>query len=192
MMYNACTVLVTPAVNRLPMLFDIKQGNESLTSPSGLAWIGLLGLGQPDFAAIEAFRADPFFRAALHLDQVPSEATLRLRLDSTRGGRAWRLGKAIRGIGSVGGSISASPRPPAPPRRRGKAVQKGPLHSSQSPGGRRGLCEKPIGGKSGGNSAGNSTEIRSRYSGNNATVGKTRFTSIIIRDGSSAVIFGES
>ncbi|HPP03092.1 MAG TPA: hypothetical protein PLX83_21135, partial [bacterium] len=69
-MYNACTVLVTPAVNRLPMLFDIKQGDESLTSPSGLALIGLLGLGQPDFAAIEAFRDDPFFRAALHLDQV--------------------------------------------------------------------------------------------------------------------------
>jgi len=124
MMYNACTVLVTPAVNRLPMLFDIKQGDESLTSPSGLALIGLLGLGQPDFAAIEAFRADPFFRAALHLDQVPSEATLRLRLDSTRGGRAWRLGKAIRGIGSGGGSISASPRPPANPRRRGKVVHK--------------------------------------------------------------------
>ena len=67
------------------MLFDIKQGNESLTSPSGLAWIGLLGLGQPDFAAIEAFRNDPFFRAALPLQQIPSEATLRQRLDSARG-----------------------------------------------------------------------------------------------------------
>lgn len=174
------------------MLFYIKRGDEFLTSPSGLALIKLLGLGQPDFAAIEAFRADSFFRIALHLDQVPSEATLWQRLDSACGGRAWRLGKAICGIGSGGGSISVSPRSPATLRRRGKAVHKGPSHSSQFPGDRRVLCEKPIGGKSGGNSAGNSTEIRSRYSGNNATVGKTRFTSIIIRDVSSAVTFGES
>ncbi|MFB3787417.1 MAG: hypothetical protein ACE15F_13715 [bacterium] len=103
------------------MLFDIKQVDESLTSHSGLAlmglrlpktkikdrlnavplpghpypaishgdnaqvMIGLLCLGQPDFAAIEAFRDDPFFRAALHLRQVPSEATLRQSLDSARG-----------------------------------------------------------------------------------------------------------
>lgn len=75
-------------------------------------------------AAIGTFRADPFFRAVLHLGQVPSEATLRQRLDSTRGWQACRLGKAIRGIGSDGGSISASPRPPATPWRRGKAVHK--------------------------------------------------------------------
>ena len=49
------------------------------------AMIGLLCLGQPDFAAIEAFRDDPFFRAALQLEQIPSEATLRQRLDSARG-----------------------------------------------------------------------------------------------------------
>jgi len=71
------------------MLFDIKQGNESLTSPSGLAWIGLLGLGQPDFAAIEAFRDDPFFRAALHLDQVPPKP---------RCGNAWTA-RAAGGLG---------------------------------------------------------------------------------------------
>jgi len=42
MMYNARIVLATPEVNRFPMLFDITQGNESLTSHSGLALIGLL------------------------------------------------------------------------------------------------------------------------------------------------------
>ena len=121
MMYNARIVLATPEVNRFPMLFDIKQGDESLTSHRGLALIGLLlqktkikerlnavplpehpypairhgditqamigflCLGQPDFADIETFRDDPFFRAALHLDCVPSEATLRQRLDSAHG-----------------------------------------------------------------------------------------------------------
>jgi len=127
MMYNARIVLATPEVNLFPMLFDIPQGDESLTSHSGLAliglllqqtkikdrlnavslpdhpypairhgdiaqaMIGLLCLGQPDFAAIEAFRDDPFFRAALHLRQVPSEAILRQRLDSvTRSSRKKR------------------------------------------------------------------------------------------------------
>ena len=47
--------------------------------------IGLLCLGQPDFAAIESFREDNFFRMALGLDQVPSEATLRQRLDDVQG-----------------------------------------------------------------------------------------------------------
>ena len=43
--------------------------------------IGLLCLGKPDFEAIEAFREDGFFRQALGLKKVPSEGTLRQRLD---------------------------------------------------------------------------------------------------------------
>src|ERR1017187_1810247 len=43
--------------------------------------IGLLCLGKPDFEAIEAFREDGFFRRALGLKKVPSEGTLRQRLD---------------------------------------------------------------------------------------------------------------
>ena len=43
--------------------------------------IGLLCLGKPDFEAIEAFREDEFFRQALGLKKVPSEGTLRQRLD---------------------------------------------------------------------------------------------------------------
>jgi hypothetical protein len=45
------------------------------------AMIGLLCLGKPDFAAIEPFRQDPFFRQSLGLQACPSEATLRQRLD---------------------------------------------------------------------------------------------------------------
>ena len=43
--------------------------------------IGLLCLGKPDFEAIEAFRKDGFFRQALGLKRIPSEGTLRQRLD---------------------------------------------------------------------------------------------------------------
>jgi hypothetical protein len=45
------------------------------------AMIGLLCLGKPDFEAIEAFREDEFFRRALGLAKVPSEGTLRQRLE---------------------------------------------------------------------------------------------------------------
>jgi hypothetical protein len=46
--------------------------------------IGLLCLGKPDFEAIEAFREDDFFRRALGLTKVPSEGTLRQRLDELK------------------------------------------------------------------------------------------------------------
>ena len=104
-----------------PVSFHITQGEEALTSHSGLAligalmgrtrlaarvaevtlaerpqpevshgdvmtsMIGLLALGKPDFEAVEAFRADPFFCRALGLDTVPSAATLRQRLDGLAG-----------------------------------------------------------------------------------------------------------
>jgi hypothetical protein len=42
---------------------------------------GLLVLGRSDFADVELFRDDPLFRDALELDRVPSEETLRQRLD---------------------------------------------------------------------------------------------------------------
>jgi len=48
-----------------------------------LSMIGLLCLGKSDFEAVNAFEADSdeFFRLALGLDRVPSEPTLRQRLD---------------------------------------------------------------------------------------------------------------
>lgn len=48
------------------------------------AAIGLLCLGKSDFTDIEAFREDEFFRRALGLRRIPSEATLRQRLDAMR------------------------------------------------------------------------------------------------------------
>jgi len=48
-----------------------------------LSMIGLLCMGKSDFEAINAFAAesDEFFRMALGLDHIPSEPTLRQRLD---------------------------------------------------------------------------------------------------------------
>lgn len=46
------------------------------------AAIGLLCLGKSDFTDIEPFRQDEFFRMALGLKSIPSEATLRQRLDA--------------------------------------------------------------------------------------------------------------
>jgi hypothetical protein len=46
-----------------------------------VAMAGLLSLAKPDFTAIEQFRDDEYFRAALGLTDVPSEPTLRQRLD---------------------------------------------------------------------------------------------------------------
>jgi hypothetical protein len=48
------------------------------------AAIGLLCLGKSDFNDIDAFRTDEFFRQALGLRQIPSEPTLRQRLDAMR------------------------------------------------------------------------------------------------------------
>lgn len=45
------------------------------------AAIGLLCLGKSDYTDIEAFRHDEFFRRAFGLGKVPSEETLRQRLD---------------------------------------------------------------------------------------------------------------
>ena len=46
------------------------------------AAIGLLCLGKSDFNDIETFRSDEFFRRSLGLRQIPSEPTLRQRLDA--------------------------------------------------------------------------------------------------------------
>jgi hypothetical protein len=46
-----------------------------------LSMAGLLSLAKPDFAAIEQFRDDDYFRTTLGLSDVPSEPTLRQRMD---------------------------------------------------------------------------------------------------------------
>jgi hypothetical protein len=46
-----------------------------------ISMLGLLSLAKPDFTAIEQFRDDEYFRMALGLTAVPSEPTLRQRMD---------------------------------------------------------------------------------------------------------------
>lgn len=67
---------------------DKKSGSIG-TGDAVLAMTGLLCLAKPDFDAIEQFRDDDYFQETLGLKTVPSEATLRQRLDET--------GTAIRG-----------------------------------------------------------------------------------------------
>jgi hypothetical protein len=49
-------------------------------------YVALLCLGKSDFEAINGFREDAFFAAALDLDQVPSEGILRQRMDAHAAG----------------------------------------------------------------------------------------------------------
>lgn len=46
--------------------------------------VGLFTLGRSDFADISMFRDELSFRLALELERVPSEETLRQRLDLDR------------------------------------------------------------------------------------------------------------
>lgn len=55
---------------------DIKHGDVVTAA------IGLLCLGKSDFTDIEAFREDQFFGLSLGLRKIPSEGTLRQRLDA--------------------------------------------------------------------------------------------------------------
>lgn len=60
---------------------------EGLTRPAMphgevlLSMIGLLCLGKSDYAAIEPFRGESFFARSLGLNRLPSEETLRQRMD---------------------------------------------------------------------------------------------------------------
>ena len=46
------------------------------------SYVGLLCLGKSDFEAVNGVREDPFFAESLGLSQIPSEATLRQRIDT--------------------------------------------------------------------------------------------------------------
>jgi hypothetical protein len=62
------------------ILLDKKAGSIG-SDDSVIAMMGLLSLAKPDFTAIEQFREDDYFRSALGLTSVPSEPTLRQRMD---------------------------------------------------------------------------------------------------------------
>jgi hypothetical protein len=54
------------------------------------SYVGLLAQGKNDFDDIEAFRNDPFFPLALGIQEVPSSATLRQRLNQIGKTGAWK------------------------------------------------------------------------------------------------------
>lgn len=62
--------------------FPVTGRGAIATSSLIKAYVGLLCMGKSDFDAIEALRADAFFRDALDLALVPSSPTLRQRLDA--------------------------------------------------------------------------------------------------------------
>lgn len=64
-------------------LMSMQTTKRGRTPHSGIlkATVGLLALGRTDFADVALFRHDPLFQDALGLASVPSEATLRQRLD---------------------------------------------------------------------------------------------------------------
>ena len=64
--------LAVPGVSRP----EVKHGDVVTAA------LGLLCLGKSDFTDIEPFRKDEFFRMSLGLKSIPSEATLRQRLDA--------------------------------------------------------------------------------------------------------------
>ena len=74
-----CLNRFTSLTKRLEQLSSLKQGATSHADVVR-SYLGLLSLGKSDFAAIEAFRQDRFFRESLGLKEVPSEPTLRQRL----------------------------------------------------------------------------------------------------------------
>ncbi len=61
---------------------DKKSGSIS-TADALLTMTGLLCLAKPDFDGVEQFREDDYFQEMLGLKAVPSEATLRQRMDET-------------------------------------------------------------------------------------------------------------
>ena len=93
------------AIDGKPMA-GVKKGR---TPHSGIlrSAIGLLAMGRSDFADIELFRGDRLFRDCLGVPSVPSEESLRQRLDAiaaTVGGRAL-VDDAVVGLLSQAGDL---------------------------------------------------------------------------------------
>ena len=67
---------------RIDEAAPVGSGSGIATSDVVRSYLGLLAQGKSDFDAIENFRNDAFYQAALSLAQVPSSPTLRQRLDA--------------------------------------------------------------------------------------------------------------
>jgi hypothetical protein len=77
MALNERTNLATDAAAVGPLRRDAIAHADMLSS-----YVALLCLGKSDFEAINGFREDAYFAAALGLDHVPSEGLLRQRMDA--------------------------------------------------------------------------------------------------------------
>jgi hypothetical protein len=75
-----CLNRYTSLTKRLTEVSKLKKG-AIVHADVVRSYLGQLCLGKSDFAAIEGFRQDRFFLEALGLKQVPSEPTLRQRLE---------------------------------------------------------------------------------------------------------------
>ncbi len=75
-----CLNRFTSLATRLAEVSPLKKGAISHADVLR-CYIGLLSLGKSDFAAIEGFRQDDFFREALGVTEVPAEPTLRQRIE---------------------------------------------------------------------------------------------------------------
>jgi len=76
MALNQCTNLAADA----DAVSSVRRGTISHSDILS-SYVALLYLGKSDFEAINRFREDPYFAAVLGFDQVPSEGTLRQRMD---------------------------------------------------------------------------------------------------------------
>ena len=77
MALNERTDLMAEAAAVAPQRSDAVSHGSLLSS-----YVALLCLGKSDFEAINAFREDAYFAAALGLERVPSEGILRQRMDT--------------------------------------------------------------------------------------------------------------
>jgi hypothetical protein len=69
--------------DRISAVVERKKDGSISTADALLTMTGLLSLSKPDFDAVEQFREDDYFQQCLGLADVPSEATLRQRMDET-------------------------------------------------------------------------------------------------------------
>ena len=69
--------------DRISAVVQKKKDGSISTADALLTMTGLLCLSKPDFDAVEQFRDDDYFQQCLGLKDVPSEATLRQRMDET-------------------------------------------------------------------------------------------------------------
>jgi Transposase DDE domain group 1 len=71
---------MAPVFKQIDNALPIRGG--VATSDIVRSYLGLLVQGKSDFDAIENFRGDAFFKQALGIEQLPSSATLRQRMDA--------------------------------------------------------------------------------------------------------------